>query len=1041
MFSTLQRRAIGHVSLKFQFICQHFEIGLRQSQLSHVQAPPPPPSPPVTITRNEATGRRRAPPPPPPILPTQVTTKSPNSNETNDLQTAVSRSSLSPAPASPTPISKQISETTSNNAGGAHNSNIRKIGQAPSSPLRKAYKQNVAVLNERFNSAAEDQSLAGKDIVKIVMNITSALIYNSERTPWVLTLRKEAFLPGDDSEQHPVAVHMIFHQVVHDIFQNYRRIPPTSLPDAKEVLAGKGIAGNAVAADDSDKKEVTAMAKKWPVYFVRNYQVVVDGQDRDDTYYLAVGHNGVHMVKERRRVVQQTGRWVTDVEIKVSDSYGNVTVDDWQVSPTEIIATLSSVRYTFTTRSGSNIKQLVEAFILDSGKDATHAVALKAYETRDATLLSFPKDAIITLTARTGLDPGWFYGTFGGRTGAFPASYSAPIVGEVTQQSIDAAKRAHKLRNQDSRIQMTPAQMRMTKRGMSSKALTSAAMGHAPGHTVRTRGAVLEDEELLSEQRFSLLQFAKDNFRLGQDLYEMQRTESGSVRGTVKRVAPAGKDKKKKKKKDEVGLSWSWSELAALVKFTKSPIQASLLKLNDSESHLNKLALESFINIMRFMGDYMAKGKTEADVIEFLLRVVQQHPPLRNEIYCQLLKQVTNNKSERLESCARGWRLLVIITSYAKPSADFEPYLKSYLQAIAYNPQREYRDEAAICLQNVKATVRYGGRAKLPNRQEVLAVIQGKFKKIQKLYLPGDRTKSIKVHASIVVKDVLQDMCQKMNNNHPEEFGLFVQTNPARQGVLLNKHDYILDITTIFEEKNVPFRLYFKKRLWFFPSSYTSIMYTSMVFAQVVEDFVKGHLLVTAQCSPMICNSVIPKLLTLRHFAVDPEPSLSSLLETYTMYVPPQVEKALTAEEWSEELTSAHNDYNGTLPHDAETMFLKIAEENFELFGSRFFDLERVSDRRIQGPARLAINRHGIRFLQTDNNETILSYNFNEIVSTRKLGSKESKKHFLDFKLGNLMVQRVTRCETRQGIEIQSIISTYIGLSVDQHREKAMRKS
>ena len=56
----------------------------------------------------------------------------------------------------------------------------------------------------------------------------------------------------------------------------------------------------------------------------------------------------------------------------------------------------------------------------------------------------------------------------------------------------------------------------------------------------------------------------------------------------------------------------------------------------------------------------------------------------------------------------------------------------------------------------------------------------------------------------------------------------------------------------------------------------------------------------------------------------------------------------------------------------------------------------------------------------------LLSYTFNEVVSTRRLGSRANNKHFVDLKLGNLMVQRVTRCETRQGMEITSIISAYI---------------
>lgn len=88
----------------------------------------------------------------------------------------------------------------------------------------------------------------------------------------------------------------------------------------------------------------------------------------------------------------------------------------------------------------------------------------------------------------------------------------------------------------------------------------------------------------------------------------------------------AKKKSKNKKSKDRpesvAGADWTWKEQVDLVKFTKSPIPASLLQLDSKE--LNKLALEVFISIMKYMGDYpIAKGQSEIDSVYTILMVIK----------------------------------------------------------------------------------------------------------------------------------------------------------------------------------------------------------------------------------------------------------------------------------------------------------------------------------------------------------------------------------------------------------------------------------
>lgn len=105
----------------------------------------------------------------------------------------------------------------------------------------------------------------------------------------------------------------------------------------------------------------------------------------------------------------------------------------------------------------------------------------------------------------------------------------------------------------------------------------------------------------------------------------LRHDDVNTLRNDGNNVSKADKKKNKSKKSKDrpessAGSDWTWKEQVDLVKFTKSPIQASLLQLESNE--LNKLALECFLSIMKYMGDYpMAKGQSEVDSVYTILMV------------------------------------------------------------------------------------------------------------------------------------------------------------------------------------------------------------------------------------------------------------------------------------------------------------------------------------------------------------------------------------------------------------------------------------
>ena len=72
--------------------------------------------------------------------------------------------------------------------------------------------------------------------------------------------------------------------------------------------------------------------------------------------------------------------------------------------------------------------------------------------------------------------------------------------------------------------------------------------------------------------------------------------------------------------------------------------QNSLLGLEPI--NVNKMALECFACVMRYMGDMpLLKNQHEVDCVNTIFLYCRQFEPIRDEVYCQIMKQTTNNKS------------------------------------------------------------------------------------------------------------------------------------------------------------------------------------------------------------------------------------------------------------------------------------------------------------------------------------------------------------------------------------------------------------
>lgn len=379
------------------------------------------------------------------------------------------------------------------------------------------------------------------------------------------------------------------------------------------------------------------------------------------------------------------------------------------------------------------------------------------------------------------------------------------------------------------------------------------------------------------------------------------------------------------------------------------------------------------------------------------------------------------------ESCGRGWRLMIIITAYVKCSDHFEPYLVHFLQTTASDPKREFHGAAATCEMNLMKSFKYGGRKTPPSKDELNQLVQGRQTKRQVFLLPGC-TRMLKVQTSSTGYDVIKEICCDMDlpsESHYREYGLFTFMEGENVMVPVKVTDYIMDVVGTMERQGIKFSLCFRRVLWLQGLRLDNELLVSVIYYQVLPDFMAGFLLATHGRSfndPQFQNQ-IAELGALQFRARDEAVLPSNLSEVETL-IPRGVFQKLRPQQWTILIQDHFRSCHSLSPHQARRTFLETVTK-WPYFGSTFFEVKNCSHPAVGGDCVLAVNRTGVHFLNHTTAQTLHSEPFMSIISTRLLIS-DKRRQFLDLKIGNQMMQKVTRMETTQAKEISTLVYMYV---------------
>ncbi|XP_041640053.1 unconventional myosin-XV [Cheilinus undulatus] len=837
--------------------------------------------------------------------------------------------------------------------------------------------------------------------------------YTYTNVPWRLYLRKEVFYPKD-SFNNPLVLDLIFKQIVNDtLSEACVRITRDERQKMKALFAKHGVQQNMDPVEEHVKKTiVTAARETWEIYFSRLFPA--SGSVGTGVQVLSVSHSGVKLLK----TVKSSAAAPDYFRVLRPYTYADIL---FVTIPSENMLefNLTNEKLILFSAKAPQVKHLIDTFINEIKKDSDYVIAERNFVTDDRSMLNFHKGDIIRLQVMDGLekgysygcvvrkkvvfleelkrdtqDFGWKFGAVFSRSGAFPAECVHPIAAPD--------------------FLSLPLDRKAEPRGGAGQFAVSSAVAVAVASTMAAHeiDQTIErvsldgfadgelDERALQDSKYDMLEFAKKYFR-----------QTANKKGDSLKSKSKNRDSR---------------EPTEMIKFSKTPLTESLIEFTDAS--MNRVAADLFLSVMRFMGDAPLRGSAEQEVVSAFLKLIGEFTLMRDEAYCQLLKQLTANTSSKPDSCQRGWRLLYILTAFHRCSEVLKPFLLKYLQQASRSAGAQYQGIAKACEQNLKKTFQYGGRIIPPNSMELKAMMAGRSSKRQLFLFPGGIERHAKIKTCSVALEVIEELCYEMGLHRLEaieEYAIFLVTNRGQNVRPLNKHEYILDVATEAESVDTNYSFWFRRVIWTQTLKFDNELCVAMHYNQILPDYRKGllNVLPHGKVSDQLFHQ-ISKLAALQHRAKDIIfiPSIHELSE----YIAAPLFKKQPPQQWVTMVTQHMQQVQTLNPHQARAQFLGLVSA-FPMFGSAFFYIHSSSSTTFYAPCIVAVNQHGLHFLHKNTHEPMAVVPLAEVQSSRtQRPSAGTSYPYVDLTLGDMNTQRVIQLQLEQGLELCRVIAMQV---------------
>ncbi|XP_063263865.1 unconventional myosin-VIIb [Prinia subflava] len=824
---------------------------------------------------------------------------------------------------------------------------------------------------------------------------------HERHAPWRLYFRKEIFTPWHSAREDPVSTDLIYHQLIRGIrFGEYRcekeedlveigakycyiqfgdtihnELVQKVLHDCIPVkqLKSKPLEkwvslityAHAKAPYTQDhlssqtvKEQLVDFARfQWPLLFSRFFEVTkFSGPSLPKNHFIiAINWKGICFLDESEK------RLLELTFPEVTGIHTNRAVKSFGQSCTLI--TLRAEEFVLTSVNSVVIAELVVMFLEGLKKRSQFAVAMHEKKSQeDPGILSFKKGDLLIFTEdkRLDADSGWIcaQNERTGKTGNvfLEDIYIIPSLTKPSSQVL-------------SLLMMSPDQRRTA----SQNSFTEEP-----------------DEEDIKVKPYTLEEFSYEHFRT---------PEKESISKTVLQKSR--------------GHSQLWAH-------SKEPLKQPLLKRACTDPDLRDLACQAFIAIMKFMGDYPSKqAHSSVEVTDQIFVPAIQEEVLRDEIYCQIMKQLTENRNRYSET--KGWQLLWLCTGLFPPSKSLLKHAQKFIET------RQKETLAPACRRRIQTVMRSGCRKWAPHPVEVEAILQNNTKISHKICFPNETEQTFDVGTNTKIQTLCQNIASKLQLQSWEGFSLFVKI--ADKVISQNEADYFFDSlrqVTDWNRRNKPgkdgaalsvaYEVYFMRKLWLNVTPGKDLKADTIFhYHQELPKYLRGY----HKCSKDEAVQ-LAGLIYKAHFNND-RTQLAAIPKILKELVPDNLLRAVSPDEWKKSIIAAYSKHEGKTVDEAKIAFLKMIHR-WPTFGSAFFEVKQASEPNFPEIVLIAINKQGVSLIHQKTKDILVVYPFN------KISNWSSGSTYFHMTIGNLVRGNRLLCETSLGYKMDDLLTSYVRL-------------